>query len=134
VIAITGIFLPVAVFVAGPAAIALCADIAEARRRSGLKQDGAADLLKVSTQRLSEAENGKSPLDVRRLAEFDRAFWVELIDLLADRHGITVVRDDIVQILADVRELLAALPDRHQQMAKAVLPAPGQKEQRTECA
>lgn len=113
-------FLPVAMVVLSGPALALVADIQEAVRRTQPKQEVAADEMDLTAQRLSEFFNGKSPLDVRRLAALPRTFWLELIDLLAERHGVHVVRDDVAQLIATVRELANLAPDR-MRMAKAEL-------------
>lgn len=112
--------LPLAFVALSPAALALIADIHEALRESRLKQEAAALDMGVTPQRLSEFFGGKSPLDVRRLAALDHAFWRALIGLLADRHGITVVDDDIAQLVVSVKQLLHIAPDRSK-LAKAEL-------------
>ncbi len=115
--------LPAAALVITPAVLALCADIAEAIKRARIKQSAAADDMTLSEQRLSEFQNhGTTPLDVRRLAilaEKNPSFCLELIDILARRHGLAVVRSDVAELIDGVEGLVRG----RARMAKAKLPS-----------
>lgn len=118
------IALPTAAIMVTPAVVALCANIGNAIQRAQIKQRSAAADMGLSEPRLSEAVNGASPLDVRRLAvlgEKNPAFWRELIAVLAEAHGLTVVRADVADLIRGVDTLVQRT--RSTRMAKATLPA-----------
>lgn len=104
------LILPMAVFALTPAVMALVEDINKAIDRVCPKQTAAAGELQISTQRFSEFQNGKGPLDVRRLALLPQdTFIPALVHVLAERHGLAIVRHDVADLLERVE---AALPPR----------------------
>lgn len=110
---------PLAAYVAGAAALALCADVKLALRRCNVDIKEAAALVKSRTPKLSEQLNAQQPFTLwcrfSDLGDRTVVFWREFNAIRAQRFGQEVVS-------ADLGRLIDTVDGLHKRMAKMPLP------------
>lgn len=100
----------------------LCADVRDALRLSGWKQQAAAATMHVPETKLSEQLNGHTPFTfLWRCTALGASFWTALLEVRGARFGLEVVGSpDLVRLIHSVERIERA-------MLRAELPAPEQK-------